>query len=87
MVPPNKKCGGREGGYNVDGQTRQGLELDNDDDDGDVALGKPESASKLRLVQSADVDILGQGGILSFLAHMHRQTDHRSQATTDRCFE
>ena len=47
----------------------------------------PESASKLRLVQSADVDILGQGGILSFLAHMHRQTDHRSQATTDRCFE
>ena len=37
----------------------------------------PKSVSELRIVQSADTDILDQGGILSFLAHMHGQTVFR----------
>ena len=39
----------------------------------------PKSASELRIVQSADTDILDQGGILSPLAH--KRTDARDSTS------
>ena len=39
----------------------------------------PKSASELRIVQSADTDILDQGGILSPLAH--KRTDARASTS------
>ena len=80
----------RRGQYDVDGQTRKGLELDKDDDgDGDIVytlrqaqVAQERFSSELRIVQSADTDILDQGGILSPLAHKRTGARASTSGTT-----